>query len=58
MNDMWVESLAGLNWGGNFQWFSVLAGKVGAGCENMILKARMQVLALGIKSHHRLVWKK
>ena len=55
---MWVESLAGLNWGGNFQWFSVLAGKVSAGCENMILKAKMQVLALGIKAHHRLVWKK
>ena len=46
----------GLNWGGNFQWFSVLAGKVGADCESMTLKARMQVLALGIKSHHRLVW--
>ena len=42
---------AGLNWGINFQWFSVFADKVGAGCESMILKARMQVLALGIKSH-------
>ena len=60
MNE-WTYGLrvcAGLNWGVTFQWFSVLAGKVGADCGSMILKARTQVLALGINSQHRLVWKK
>ena len=36
----------------------MLAGKVGAGSENMTLAKDRQVLALGVKPHHRLVCKK
>lgn len=39
-------------------WFFVLVGKVGAGSERMALAKDMQVLALGVKPHHRLVCKK
>lgn len=33
----------------------MLAGEVGAGSESMTLDKEMQVLALGVKSPHRLV---